>query len=168
MMIHLRRVVTIRIDTTSSVPSRRERVVATMPYRAIFLDRDGTLVYPRHFPSTPAELMLYPEIETGLRRLQSAGFRLIVVTNQPGIALGHFSEAQLQHMNQQIKKEFGRLGVRLDGMYYCPHHPEGSISEWTLRCDCRKPQPGMLRRAAADHRIDLHQSWMVGDILDDI
>ncbi len=139
-----------------------------MPYRAIFLDRDGTLVYPRHFPSNSSELALYPEIETGLRRLQTAGFRLIVATNQPGIAFGHLTEAQLQQMNQQIKKELGRLGVRLDGIYYCPHHPQGSISEWTMRCDCRKPQPGMLRRASADHHVDLHQSWMVGDILDDI
>jgi D-glycero-D-manno-heptose 1,7-bisphosphate phosphatase len=140
----------------------------SMQSRALFLDRDGTLVYARHYPSHPSQLRLYPDIEHGLRRLQAVGFRLIVATNQPGLALGRFKEAQLQRMHWHLVNELAVHGVRLDGIYYCPHHPRGKLREWSFACDCRKPQPGMLRRAAADHDLALHRSWFIGDILDDI
>ncbi|HEX9372386.1 MAG TPA: HAD family hydrolase [Roseiflexaceae bacterium] len=139
-----------------------------MHQRALFLDRDGTLVHPRHYPSRPADLRLYRDIGPELRRLQGAGFRLIVITNQSGIARGYFGEADLRRMHDHLADELARLGAHLDGVYYCPHHPEGAIPELAIECDCRKPRPGMLRRAAADLQIDLRRSWFVGDILDDV
>jgi len=139
-----------------------------MKQRAVFLDRDGTLVYPRHYPSKPEELRLYENIAPGLRALQKAGFRLVVITNQAGIARGYFSETDLQCMHAHLTRELAQAGVRLDAIYYCPHHPQGVIPELAVRCDCRKPQPGMILRAAADLDIDLCLSWFVGDILDDI
>ncbi len=139
-----------------------------MTHPALFLDRDGTLVHPRHYPSRPEDLLLYDDIASELRSLQAAGFRLVVITNQAGIARGYFDEAALQRMHEYLSGELAHLDVRLDGIYHCPHHPEGVIAELAIRCECRKPQPGMLLRAAADLDIDLKRSWFVGDILDDI
>lgn len=136
--------------------------------RAIFLDRDGTLVHPRHYPSRPADLCLYDGIGPGLCRLQEAGFRLVVVTNQSGIARGYFSIDDLTAMHEHLARELARYGVRLDGIYHCPHHPDGIIPELAVCCDCRKPGPGMARRAAADLGLDPARSWFVGDILDDV
>ncbi|HZU67224.1 MAG TPA: HAD family hydrolase [Ktedonobacteraceae bacterium] len=135
---------------------------------ALFLDRDGTLVYPRHYPSRPEELCLYDGVGEALRTFQEAGFRLVVVTNQAGIARGYFKEDDLWRMHTYLAKELAKSGVHLDAIYYCPHHPEGVIPELAVVCDCRKPQPGMLLRAARDLALNLPRSWFVGDILDDI
>lgn len=136
--------------------------------RAILLDRDGTLVRPRHYPSCPEDLELYDGIGPELVALQRAGFKLVVVTNQSGLARGYFSEADLRRMHDYLESELAALGVRLDGIYYCPHHPEGVIPGLAVRCDCRKPAPGMLVQAAADLNLNLYGSWFVGDILDDV
>jgi D-glycero-D-manno-heptose 1,7-bisphosphate phosphatase len=135
---------------------------------ALFLDRDGTLVYPRHYPSHPEELHLYEGIGPALKAFQEEGFKLVVITNQAGIARGYFTEDDLQRMNAYLSEELAKLEVHLDAIYYCPHHPDGIIPELAIRCDCRKPQPGMLLRAAEDLDLDLQSSWFVGDILDDI
>src|SRR5438874_6812130 len=137
-------------------------------HQTLFLGRGGTLVHPGHYPSRPEDLHLYDGIGLELRVLQEAGFRLVMITNQAGIARGYFTEADLQRMHAYLTSELARLGVHLDGIYYCPHHIEGVIPEFAIRCNCRKPQPGMLLEAAADLNIDLHRSWFVGDILDDI
>lgn len=139
-----------------------------MAERAILLDRDGTLVEPQHYPSRPEQLRLFGGIDEPLRRLQAAGFRLAVITNQGGLALGYFGAAELTRMHEHLAAELARRGVRLDGIYHCPHHPDGRVAELAIDCDCRKPQPGMLLRAAADLDLDLARSWFVGDILDDI
>lgn len=139
-----------------------------MSKRAIFLDRDGTLVHPRHYPARPEELCLYDDITAGLRLLQDAGWLLVLVTNQSGLARGYFTETDLGRMHEHLAMELGRAGVRLDGIYYCPHHHDGMIPELAIRCFCRKPQPGMLFQAAADLDITLRASWFVGDILDDV
>lgn len=139
-----------------------------MKRKAIFLDRDGTLVHPRHYPSRPEELCLYAGIGPYLQRLQMAGFRLIVITNQAGIARGYFTKADLLRMHSYLQEELSRLGVHLDGIYYCPHHPDGIIRELAMHCNCRKPQPGMVLQAAHDLQVDLPSSWFVGDILDDV
>ena len=136
--------------------------------QALFLDRDGTLVHPGHYPSRPEDLHLYAGIGPELRVLQKAGFRLVIITNQAGIARGYFTEADLQRMHAHLTSELAFLDVHLDGIYYCPHHIDGVIPELAIHCDCRKPQPGMLLQAAADLDIDLQNSWFVGDILDDI
>jgi D-glycero-D-manno-heptose 1,7-bisphosphate phosphatase len=139
-----------------------------MKRRAVFLDRDGTLVHAAHYPSRPQDLHLYDNIGPGLRALQSLGFRLVVITNQAGIARGYFSEADLSRMHAYLRTKLAQWGVHLDGIYYCPHHPEGVVPELAVHCACRKPQPGMLLRAARDLGIDLRRSWFVGDILDDV
>lgn len=139
-----------------------------MRHRAVFLDRDGTLVHPRHYPARPEDLRLYEGVGPGLRRLQAAGFLLVVITNQSGIARGLFGEADLRRMHDHLAAELAALDVRLDGVYHCPHHPDGTIPELAIRCECRKPQPGMLLRAAAELQTDLARSWFVGDILDDV
>lgn len=139
-----------------------------MHNRALFLDRDGTLVHARHYPSRPEQLELYQGIGEGLRLLQDAGFLLIVITNQGGIAHGYFGEAELAAMHAHLASELAALGVRVDGFYHCPHHPDGVIREFAVPCECRKPQPGMLLRAAREHDIDIAASWFVGDILDDV
>jgi D-glycero-D-manno-heptose 1,7-bisphosphate phosphatase len=136
--------------------------------RAIFLDRDGTLVKPRHYPSRPADLELYPAVAPELRRLQRAGFQLVVITNQSGIARSLFTEADLDRMHRHLNRQLAHRGVRLNAIYHCPHHPEGSVPELSFRCACRKPEAGMLVRAATDLEIDCSSSWVVGDILDDI
>lgn len=139
-----------------------------MSARAVFLDRDGTLVEPRHYPRLPEELVLSPGISDPLRRLQAAGFRLVVVTNQSGIARGYFDAAALDRMHAHLAAELDGLGVSLDGIYACPHHPDGVVPELARDCACRKPRPGMILRAAAELDIDLGRSWLIGDILDDV
>lgn len=139
-----------------------------MKQRAVFLDRDGTLVHPRHYPASPEELLLYNNIGQGLRNLQQLGFRLVVITNQSGLARGYFTVADLQQMNSYLIGELEQLGVQLDAIYHCPHHPEGIVPELAIRCNCRKPKPGMLLQAAADLNLDLSCSWFIGDILDDV
>ncbi|MGD9713759.1 MAG: D-glycero-alpha-D-manno-heptose-1,7-bisphosphate 7-phosphatase [Thermomicrobiales bacterium] len=139
-----------------------------MSQRAVFLDRDGTLVHPRHFPSRPEELVLFDDLETELRELQSSGFRLILITNQSGIARGYFAVADLEAMHAHLARLLQDRGVRLDATYYCPHHPDGTVAEFAKPCDCRKPAPGMLLSAARDLDIDLNKSWFIGDILDDV
>ena len=139
-----------------------------MKQKALLLDRDGTLVHPRRYPSRPEDLLLYDGICPELRDLQLAGFRLVVITNQAGIARGYFTEADLQQMHEYLERELALYSVHLDGIYYCPHHPDGVIPGLAVRCGCRKPQPGMVLRAAADLDLDLHASWFIGDILDDV
>ena len=135
---------------------------------ALFLDRDGTLVHARHYPSRPQELHLYEGIGAALKAFQDAGFCLVMITNQAGIARGYFTEEDLQSMHIYLAQELAKSEVRLDAIYYCPHHPDGVVPELAIRCDCRKPQPGMLLRASKDLGLDLRSSWFVGDILDDI
>jgi D-glycero-D-manno-heptose 1,7-bisphosphate phosphatase len=139
-----------------------------MKKRALFLDRDGTLVLPRHFPSRPEQLVLFDGIGPELQALQAAGFRMVVITNQSGLAHGYFTEAELDRMHAHLAGELAQFGVQLDGIYYCPHHPEGALPALAVTCVCRKPQPGLLLQAAADLDLDLPRSWFLGDILDDV
>jgi D-glycero-D-manno-heptose 1,7-bisphosphate phosphatase len=135
---------------------------------ALFLDRDGTLVHPRHYPSHPRDLVLFEGVTPGLLRLQTAGFRLVVITNQAGIARGLFTVEDLEAMHAHLRRELRQEGVEIDAIYFCPHHVDGVIPELSVACTCRKPQPGMLLRAAAELNVDLAASWFLGDILDDV
>ncbi len=139
-----------------------------MKQPALFLDRDGTLVHSVHYPSRPEQLRLYDGIGAELRLLQRMGLHLVIITNQSGIARGYFTEADLQRMHEYLARELLKQDVYLDGVYHCPHHPDGVIPELAVRCRCRKPQPGMLLQAAADLDLDLEHSWFIGDILDDV
>lgn len=136
--------------------------------RALFLDRDGTLVEPRHYPSHPDDLVLQREIGPLLRAYQQSGWELILITNQSGIARGYFTEEALERMHERLRDMLQVWGVTLDAIHFCPHHVDGIVPHLAFHCDCRKPQPGMLFKAAAERGIDLSRSWMVGDILDDV
>lgn len=135
---------------------------------AVFLDRDGTLVHVRHYPTRPEELVLYDGIGPDLRWLREAGFRLVVITNQSGLARGLFTVEDLQRMHGHLFAQLERFGARPDAVYFCPHHPDGVVSDLSHACGCRKPEPGMLLQAAAELDLDLARSWFLGDILDDV
>jgi D-glycero-D-manno-heptose 1,7-bisphosphate phosphatase len=135
---------------------------------AVFLDRDGTLVETRHYPTRPEDLVLYEGLGAELRTLQHAGFRLVLITNQSGIARGYFGWAELERMHESLMEALRSEGVSIDAIYVCPHHPEGTIGELSIECDCRKPKPGMLLSAANELGLDLARSWFIGDILDDV
>jgi D-glycero-D-manno-heptose 1,7-bisphosphate phosphatase len=139
-----------------------------MTRRAVFLDRDGTLVLARHYPRVPEDLVLYEGVAEQLRAVQEAGYDLILITNQGGLAYGFFQIADLDAMHAYLRRELEKQGVHLTAIYYCPHHPRGRLRDLAIECDCRKPKPGMLQRAAAEHQIDLSRSWFIGDILDDV
>jgi D-glycero-D-manno-heptose 1,7-bisphosphate phosphatase len=139
-----------------------------MGLSAVFVDKDGTLVEDVPYNVDPRRIRLLPGAAEGLRMLQRAGFVLFVVSNQSGAARAYFRPEALTGVERQIRHLLDREGVRLEGFAWCPHHPEGAVAELAVRCDCRKPEPGLLRAAAGRHGIDLRRSWMVGDILDDV
>ncbi|GAB3928489.1 D-glycero-alpha-D-manno-heptose-1,7-bisphosphate 7-phosphatase [Larkinella terrae] len=135
--------------------------------KAVFIDKDGTLIYDRPYNVDPEQITLYPDAGKVLQRLQRAGYRILIISNQAGVAYGYFPEEALTAVKIRLQELLAPFGVVPDGFYYCPHHPEGTVPVYTRSCSCRKPQPGLLQRAARDHGIDLAASWMIGDILND-
>jgi histidinol-phosphate phosphatase family protein len=135
---------------------------------AVFFDKDGTLVEDVPYNVDPAKVRLAQGAAASLARVCAAGYRAIVVSNQSGVARGLFDEAALDPVSERVATLAGHAGGRIDGFYYCPHHPDGVRAEFARACACRKPAPGLLRRAACEHGIDLGRSWLVGDILDDV
>ncbi|MDD5475165.1 MAG: HAD family hydrolase [Syntrophales bacterium] len=135
---------------------------------AVFFDRDGTINEEVGYLSRMDQLILYPEAAPAIRMVNESGMKAVVVTNQSGVARGFFDEAFIAEVHDRINELLGAAGSRIDGFYHCPHHPEGGISGYTIICDCRKPHPGMLYRAALELEIDLGRSYMVGDTLKDI
>lgn len=140
--------------------------------RAIFLDRDGTLNKYVGFLRDIEALELLPGVSEAVRTIDRSGYLAVVVTNQPVIARGEVTAPQLEEIHAKLETLLGAEGAYLDGIYYCPHHPhkgyEGEVPELKIDCDCRKPKPGLLLRAAEDLNIDLSRSWMVGDGESDI
>ena len=135
---------------------------------AVFLDKDGTLVEDVPYNVDPALIRLGPGAIEGLRLLHAAGYPLVVISNQSGVARGYFAEEALGAVEARLRELLGEAGVPLDGFYYCPHHPEGSVDHYAVACACRKPLPGLIVRAAREHDVDLARSWFVGDILHDV
>jgi D-glycero-D-manno-heptose 1,7-bisphosphate phosphatase len=129
--------------------------------RAVFLDRDGTINAEQGYLYRVEDCRFLPGVKEAVKRLNGAGFLVVVVTNQSGIARGYYSEADLEKLHQYMENEFAASGARIDGWYYCPHHPDFPADSEV--CDCRKPLPGMLLAAAEELGIDLSSSWMVGD-----
>ena len=140
--------------------------------KAIFLDRDGTINKYVGFLTNIDQFELLPGVAEAIKEINASGYLAIVVTNQPVIARGEITFDQLQEIHNKMETLLGREGAYLDGIYFCPHHPdkgfEGEVPELKINCDCRKPKPGMLLKAAKDFNIDLTQSWMVGDGKNDI
>lgn len=140
--------------------------------KAIFLDRDGTLNKYVGFLSNIKQFELIPGTENAIRKINDSGYLAIVITNQPVIARGEVSLEELLEIHNKLETFLGLQGAYVDAIYYCPHHPhkgyEGELPEYKIECECRKPKPGMLLKAAEDFNIDLSQSWMVGDEENDI
>ncbi|WP_353195689.1 HAD family hydrolase [Parapedobacter defluvii] len=136
--------------------------------RAIFLDKDGTLIRDVPYNADPGKIELLAGVADGLRKLGSLGYSFFVVTNQAGVAKGYFKEEALAGVENRLQQLLHGSGVTLSGFYYCPHHPEGTVQAYIRPCHCRKPQPGLLLEAAEACGINLGDSWMVGDILDDV
>jgi histidinol-phosphate phosphatase family protein len=135
---------------------------------AVFLDKDGTLIENVPYNVNPDLIRLTPGVAEALPILHAAGYRLFVISNQSGVARGYFAETALLAVEARLRSLLAQINVPLRGFYYCPHHPDGSVAPYATACACRKPAPGLLQRAAAEHNLDLEQSWFVGDILDDI
>ncbi|ALA58758.1 D-glycero-alpha-D-manno-heptose-1,7-bisphosphate 7-phosphatase [Nitrospira moscoviensis] len=135
---------------------------------AVFLDKDGTLIENVPVVGDTVTVHVLPGVVDGLRLLHQAGYLLVVVTNQGGVAQGLFTEEYVKHMEQGLRLALSARQIPLAGFYYCPHHPEGIVPSYAVQCLCRKPKPGLLLRAASDLGIDLDRSWMIGDILHDV
>ncbi len=144
--------------------------------RAVFLDRDGVineLVYYAErgiidSPFTVAQLKLFPWSAEAIKKLNGAGYRVIIASNQPGIAKGQLSRETFEKIREKMAAELAAQKACLDGEYYCFHHPEARVDTLRDTCSCRKPEPGLLLKAAVEHEIDLSQSWMIGDGLTDV
>jgi len=144
--------------------------------KAVFLDRDGVINelirYPEHgildSPLTEGQFHVVKGAGKAIRELQQGGYRVILASNQPGIAKGHMSKQAFQEIRQKMIQELAEEGAHLDGEKYCLHHPEAKIEKYRVECACRKPKPGMLLEAGQEMGIDLSRSWMIGDGLTDI
>lgn len=136
--------------------------------RDVFLDRDGTLIRNYHYCRDPRLVRLLPGVRPALHWLRSAGYRLFVITNQSGIARGYLTEAELQAVHGRLRQLLAAEGIGLEAIHYCPHCAEGLCEGYMGPCLCRKPEPGMLFRTAAERGISLSQSWYIGDVLADI
>ncbi len=140
-----------------------------MAERAVFLDRDNTLIDNDGYLGDPSKVKLLPGAATALSALRGLGYRLIVVSNQSGVARGMFDEAAVEAVNQEMCKQLrDQAGAHIDASYYCPYHPDAVVAEYKADHDWRKPKPGMLLQAAADFALDLSQCWTVGDMPRDI
>ncbi|MDQ3906799.1 MAG: HAD family hydrolase [Acidobacteriota bacterium] len=134
-----------------------------MSRRAIFMDRDGTISEEVGYVNHPSRYRVFPFAAEAVKMINDAGRLAVLVTNQAGVARGYFEEELIHSVHEQLARELAQGGARLDAIYYCPHHPSVGEPPYRLDCDCRKPRPGLLRRAAAEHDIDLARSWMIGD-----
>ncbi|MGA3174958.1 MAG: HAD family hydrolase [Syntrophorhabdales bacterium] len=136
--------------------------------KAVFLDKDGTLIENLPYNVDPGRMRFAKGAVFCLRLLHDAGYGLVVVSNQSGVARGFFPESALDAVKERLTLMCLQIGVPLLDFCFCPHHPEGIVAEYAVPCLCRKPAPGLILHAARRHGIDLASSWLIGDILDDI
>ncbi len=132
-------------------------------HRAVFLDRDGTVNEEVGYVNHISRFVMYPWAPEAVRILNDAGFKVILFTNQSGVARGYFPEDLVVEVHTAMTTQLARAGARLDAIYYCPHHPEGRVEQFRAECECRKPRPGMLLRAAREWGLDLAASFVIGD-----
>ena len=136
--------------------------------RAAFFDRDGVINVDSGYVHRVAEFRFIPGVLGACRSLYVAGYKLIVVTNQAGIAHGYYDEQSFAEITGWMRERFREAGAPLTGVYYCPHHPNGRIARYSRECGCRKPAPGMIVQAVHEHQIDLANSFFVGDKASDL
>ncbi|MFC1921389.1 D-glycero-alpha-D-manno-heptose-1,7-bisphosphate 7-phosphatase [Chloroflexota bacterium] len=136
--------------------------------KAVFLDRDGIIIKDTGYIGEVARVELLPSVGEVIRLLYDNGFKVIVITNQAGVARGYFTEEAVQEVNNFIKESLAQEIAIIDDFYYCPHHVEGVIEEYRKECYNRKPNPGMIEKAESDYNIDLKQSFIIGDKSSDV
>lgn len=129
--------------------------------KAVFLDRDGTMAVDVPYCRRPEDFVLFPDTAKAINLLHEHGFKVIVVTNQSGVARGYFTEETLAQIHEKMKRDLAKEGAWVDGIYYCPHHPDDN-------CDCRKPKPKLVLQAVKEHNLDLKRSFVVGDLEMDV
>jgi len=134
----------------------------------VFIDRDGTISEEVGYINHLSRFQVYPWSAEAIRNLNLKGLKAILVTNQAGVARGYFEESLIHEVHRKLRDELKQSGAYLDAIYYCPHHPSVGKPPYRLDCDCRKPKPGMLLRAANELEIDMKHSFMIGDRYSDI
>ena len=132
-----------------------------MGNKAVFIDRDGTINVNIEYLDDPNNFKMYPGVAKGIKLLKKNGFKIIVITNQSGIARGYFSKETLEKIHKKMENELSKKGAKVDAIYYCPHHPDDN-------CDCRKPETGLFKKAFKDFNIDSFKSYLIGDRMLDI
>lgn len=136
--------------------------------KAVFIDRDGTISEEVGYINHASRFRLFPYSASAIKLLNDNDWLAIITTNQAGVARGYFTEEMITAVHHRMTEGIESEGAKLDGIYYCAHHPSLGDEPYRLECDCRKPKPGLISRAAVDLAIDLNQSWMVGDRYSDI
>jgi len=135
--------------------------------KAVFLDRDGTINVEKQYLYKKEEFEFLPGVLDGLKLLQKAGYLLVIVTNQSGIARGYYSEDQFHDLNNWMLSKLEEYGITITKVYYCPHHPNAVVEKYKMDCECRKPKLGMYQMAVQEYGIDLNDSYAIGDKIRD-
>lgn len=135
---------------------------------AVFLDRDGTINEEMGYINHPERFIIFPYVAESIKIFNELGLKVIIVTNQSGVARGYFDESLVKELHKRLKNEMADKGAKIDEIYYCPHHPKEGQEQYKLDCNCRKPKPGMILKAQKDFEIDLNKSFMIGDRYKDI
>jgi D-glycero-D-manno-heptose 1,7-bisphosphate phosphatase len=136
--------------------------------KAVFLDRDGTIIEDVGYPHERSDIRFLPRVGEAIKLLNENRFKVIVVTNQSGVARGYFTEETVKEINSYIQETLAREGASIHKFYYCPHHVDGTIEEYRQDCYCRKPNPGMIEEAVREFDIDVKNSFAIGDKSSDI
>jgi D-glycero-D-manno-heptose 1,7-bisphosphate phosphatase len=139
-----------------------------MKRRAVFIDRDGTISEEVGYVNHPSRFRVFPYSPQAIRLLNDDGWLAILVTNQAGVARGYFGVDMIHTVHERLEAELATAGAKLDAIYFCVHHPNVGEPPYRLDCNCRKPKPGLIYKAAEDFSIDLEQSWMIGDRYNDV
>lgn len=137
-------------------------------YPAIFLDRDGTINEEMGYINHIKRFKIFPFVAESIKNLRASGYKVIIVTNQSGVAREYFTEELLKEVHQNLIDYLIKNETKLDGIYYCPHHPTEGRGEYKLDCNCRKPKTGMIEKAVKEHDIDLYSSYIIGDRFKDM
>ena len=136
--------------------------------KVIFLDRDGTLNVEVNYLHRKEDLVLLPGVPEALKAFKDQGYKLVVITNQAGVARGYYTEDDVRELHRYMNELLAEQGAEIDAFYYCPHHPEHGIGKYKIQCHCRKPETGRFEMAEQDFDVDKASSWMIGDKLIDI
>lgn len=131
--------------------------------KAVFLDRDGTINEEMGYINHISRFKIFDYFFPALKLLKNSGYKVIIITNQSGIARGYFKESLVKEIHLSLLINAKNEGTEIDGIYYCPHHKDGTVAEYSFECNCRKPKPGLLLQAKKEHDIDLSHSFMIGD-----